>query len=36
VFQHILCIVSDQLKHDLLHTMQIDMCDHLLKWISTA
>ena len=33
LFQHILCIVSDLPKPDLLHTMQIGMLDHLQKWI---
>jgi hypothetical protein len=32
-FRHILCIVSDLLKPDLLDTMQIVMLDHLQKWI---
>ena len=33
VFRHILCIVSDLPKPDLLHPMQISMLDHLQKWI---
>jgi hypothetical protein len=33
VFQHIPCILSNLPKPDLLHTMQISMLDHLLKWI---
>jgi hypothetical protein len=33
VFRHILCIVSNLLKPNLLHTMQIGMLDHLQKWI---
>jgi len=33
VFRHILCIVSDLLNPDLLHTMQIGMLDHLQQWI---
>jgi len=33
MFRHFPCIVSDLLKPDLLHTMQIDMLDHLQKWI---
>jgi len=33
VFRHILCIVRDLPKPDLLHTMQISMLDHLQKWI---
>jgi len=33
VFRHIACIVSDLPKPDLLHTMQIDMRDHLQKCI---
>jgi hypothetical protein len=33
VFRHIACIVSDLLKPDLLHTIQIGMLDHLQKWI---
>jgi len=31
--RQIACIVSDVPKSDLLHTMQIDMLDHLQKWI---
>jgi hypothetical protein len=33
VFRHIPCIVSDFPKHDLLHTIQIGMLDHLQKCI---
>ena len=33
MFQHISTIVSDLPKSDLLHTMQIGMLDHLLKWM---
>jgi len=33
VFRHIPCIMSNLLKPDLLHTMQIGMLDHLQKWI---
>jgi len=33
VFRHIPCIVSDLMKPDLLHTMQMGMLDHLQKWI---
>jgi len=33
VFRHIPCIVSNHLKPDLLHTMQIGMLDYLQKWI---
>jgi len=33
MFRHIPCIMSDLLKPDLLHTMQIGMLDHLQKWI---
>jgi len=33
MFLHIPCMVSDLLKPDLLHTMQISMLDHLQKWI---
>jgi hypothetical protein len=32
VFRHILSIVSDLLKPDLLHTMHIGRIDHLQKW----
>ena len=32
-FCHIPCIVSDFLKPDLLCTMQVNMLDHLQKWI---
>jgi len=32
VFRHIPGIISDLLKPDLLHTMQIGMLDHLQKW----
>ena len=33
VFRHIHCIVSNLPEPVLLHTMQIDMLDHLQKWI---
>jgi hypothetical protein len=33
VFHHTPCIVSDLLKPDLLHTMQIGMLDQRQKWI---
>ena len=33
MFRHIPCIVSDLLKPDLLHPMQISMLEHVLKWI---
>jgi len=33
VFRHIPGIVSDLLKPNLLHTIQIGMLDHLQKWI---
>jgi len=33
IFQHIPCIMSDLLKPDVLHTMQIGMLDHLQKLI---
>jgi hypothetical protein len=33
VFRLIRCILSDLPKPDLLHTMQISMLVHLLKWI---
>jgi len=33
MFRQIPCIVSDLLKPDLLHTMQIGILDHLQKWI---
>jgi len=35
VFRHILSTMSDLLKPDILHTMQIGMLDYLQKWIST-
>jgi hypothetical protein len=31
--RHIPSLMTDLLKPDLLHTMQIDMLDHLQKWI---
>jgi len=31
VFQHNPCIVRDLLKPDLLHAIEISMCDHLQK-----
>jgi len=33
VCRHIPCIVSDLPTHNLLHTIQIGMLDHLQKWI---
>jgi len=33
VFRHIPCIVSDLPKPELLHTMQIGIFHHLLKWM---
>jgi len=33
LFRPIPCIVSDLLKPDLYHTMQIGMLDHIQKWI---
>jgi len=33
VFEHIPCIVSYLPKHDLLHTEEIGMLDHLQKWM---
>jgi len=33
VFRHIPCMVSNLLKADLVHSMQIGMLDHLQKWI---
>ena len=33
VFRHILCIMSDLPKPDLLHTMQIGMLHHVQMWI---
>jgi len=35
VFRHIPSTMSDLLKPDILHTMQIGMLDYLQKWIST-